>query len=115
MVRTSASHAEYSSSNLLGVTNSLPLSASPQTPLLSQAFLSRPAQVVAPALLGKLLVRDEVVLRGDIENGNLARVLPGWTGVGIPVSIVSPVSIAATARLKLVSDYIAAAIQKELD
>ncbi len=62
-----------------------------------------------------VLFAPRFLCRGDIENGNLARVLPGWTGVGIPVSIVSPVSIAATARLKLVSDYIAAAIQKELD
>ena len=52
--------------------------------------------------------------RREIDKGNLVRLLPGWSGVGIPVSIVSPVSIAATARLKLVSDHISAAIQKEL-
>jgi DNA-3-methyladenine glycosylase len=37
----------------------------PKTPLqrLPQPFAARPAEVVAPALLGMLLVRDEVVLR----------------------------------------------------
>lgn len=44
----------------------------------------------------------------------LVRVLPGWHNEGMPVSLVSPVSMAASARLKLVSDKIFAATQKTL-
>ncbi len=62
-----------------------------------------------------VLFAPSFLCRHEIESGTLVRLLPGWKGVGIPVSLVSPVSIATTARLKLVSDHIASAIQKELN
>ncbi len=61
-----------------------------------------------------VLFAPSFLCRNEIESGALVRILPGWHGVEIPVSIVSPVSIAATARLKLVSDHISSAIQREL-
>lgn len=61
-----------------------------------------------------VLLAPAFLCRSEIESGRLVKVLDGWMGVGAPVSIISPVSIASTARLKLVSDKISAAIQKEL-
>lgn len=61
-----------------------------------------------------VLLAPSFLCRAEIKKGTLVRVLPGWTGLSLPVSILSPVSIAATARLKLVSDLISAAIKKEL-
>jgi len=50
----------------------------------------------------------------DVASGELVRVLPDWIGVGLPVSLVSPVSIAGTARLKLVSEHLVAALTQAL-
>lgn len=52
--------------------------------------------------------------RKDLEEGHLQRVLPEWSGMGFPISLVSPLSMAATARLRLVSDYLTGALQKAL-
>lgn len=49
-----------------------------------------------------------------LKEKKLVRVLPGWHSVGMPVSLVSPVSMNASARLKLVSEKIFVAIQKTL-
>jgi len=51
----------------------------------------------------------------ELENKKLVRVLPEWSGVGLPVSMLSPISIASTARLKVVSDHISIALKKALE
>lgn len=53
--------------------------------------------------------------RVELEAKKLIRVLPEWSGVGLPVSILSPISIASTARLKIVSDHISLALKKALE
>lgn len=72
------------------------VSAPPDAARVSASFLARDARVVAPALLGKLLVRDEVVLRiteveaywwpDDTANhcrmGRTARNAPMWGPAG---------------------------------
>ena len=62
---------------------------------------------------GVLLV-PSFVCETDIKIGNLKRVLNEWYNIGLPVNLVSPVSIASTARLKLVSEELIATIKKAL-
>lgn len=45
--------------------------------------------------------------RRELESGALVRVLPAWAGSSLPVSVLSPVSIASSARLRLVADALA--------
>ncbi|AZZ35508.1 LysR family transcriptional regulator [Bdellovibrio sp. qaytius] len=49
-----------------------------------------------------------------LQSKKLIRVLPGWSNEGFPVSLVSPVSMSSSARLKLVSEKIFTASQKAL-
>ncbi|NUM59825.1 MAG: LysR family transcriptional regulator [Bdellovibrionaceae bacterium] len=49
-----------------------------------------------------------------LKSHQLQRVLPEWVGVGMPVSLVSSVSTSSSARLKLVSDRIAAIVKTAL-
>lgn len=62
-----------------------------------------------------VLLAPSFLCRPEIEKGSLKRILSGWSGVRLPVSILSPVSVSATARLKLVSDRLSAALQQELE
>lgn len=50
----------------------------------------------------------------EIKTGNLVRLLPEWSGQGLPVSLVSPLSSSASARLKLVSDRIYESVKNAL-
>ncbi len=68
---------------------------------------------VALAGGGVALVPSYLVTQ-DLAQKRLVRVLPGWSNDGFPVSLVSPVSMASSARLKLVSEKIFAASQKAL-
>lgn len=49
-----------------------------------------------------------------LKNKGLERVLPGWKVKGIPISLVAPLSTASSARLKIVSDELYAAIASHL-
>lgn len=71
---------------------------------LIQAAISGAGVVLAPSF----------ICTPEIQKGRLKRVLNGWSNQGLPVSLVSPVSIAGTARLKIVSDQIFNAIKKKL-
>jgi DNA-binding transcriptional LysR family regulator len=54
------------------------------------------------------------VCRAAIESGKLVRVLPDWTSSGWPVSMLSPVGSASSARLKITMDHLFAAVQAAL-
>lgn len=63
---------------------------------------------------GGVALVPSYLCKNELQQKKLVRVLPGWHSVGLPVSLVSPVSMAASARLKLVSDKIFTATQKTL-
>lgn len=50
----------------------------------------------------------------DLDAGRLVRVLPDWDGTSFAVSVVSPASISASARVKLVRDQLISEIEKKL-
>jgi len=50
--------------------------------------------------------------RDELEKGRLIQLLPDWNMVTLPVSMLSPMSFTSSARLKLVSDHLLAALQK---
>lgn len=52
--------------------------------------------------------------KSHIDSGRLVEVLPEWRSPGFPVSMVTPLSVASSARLKITSDRLSAAIQKAL-
>jgi len=63
---------------------------------------------------GGVALVPSYLVKQDLEQKRLVRVLPGWSNAGFPVSLVSPVSMSSSARLKIVSDKIFAASQKAL-
>lgn len=63
---------------------------------------------------GGIALIPSYLCKKELKNGKLVRVLPGWHSVSLPVSLVSPVSMVASARLKLVSERIFTAAQKAL-
>ncbi len=87
-----------------------------KVPIRSQIECNQMTSLMKAAVAGAgILLVPNYLCRENIERGNLVRVLPEWTGQSFPVSLVSPVSIASTARLKVVGDHLFAAIQKELE
>ena len=81
-----------------------PIIESNQMSSLLQAAIAGAGVLLAPSFICK----------PEIEKGSLVRVLPKWRNIGLPVSLVSPVSIASTARLKLVSDELISKIAKAI-
>lgn len=63
---------------------------------------------------GGVALVPSYLCKNELQQKKLVRLLPGWHSVGMPVSLVSPVSMASSARLKLVSDKIFTATQKTL-
>ena len=63
---------------------------------------------------GGVALVPSYLCKNELLQKKLVRVLPGWHSVGMPVSLVSPVSMASSARLKLVSDKVFTAAQKTL-
>lgn len=63
---------------------------------------------------GGVALVPSYLAKQHLQQKSLVRVLPGWSNEGFPVSIVSPVSMSSTARLKVVSEKIFAACQKAL-
>lgn len=61
-----------------------------------------------------ILLAPRFICQPEIDNGTLVQVLPRWYNSGLPVSLVSPVSIASTARLKVVSEELMNSIKKAL-
>lgn len=61
-----------------------------------------------------VLLAPAFMCQPEINKGSLKRVLNGWSNQGLPVSIVSPVSISGTARLKIVGDQIFSAIRHKI-
>lgn len=49
-----------------------------------------------------------------LDEGKLVQLLPEWCSDSVSVSLVSPLSVSASARLKLVSDHLAEAIKNAL-
>lgn len=62
---------------------------------------------------GVALVPD-FICQQDLKKKKLVRVLPEWCNISPNVSLVSPLSVNSSARVKLVSDYIFSALQKTL-
>lgn len=54
------------------------------------------------------------ICQEQLQDGSLLRVLPYWSGLKIPVSIVSPVLSTTSARLSLVSSELATALKNAL-
>lgn len=52
--------------------------------------------------------------KSELSSGKLVRVLPNWASPGLPVSMVSPQSLAESARLKVVGEHLFIALQKAL-
>ncbi|MCO5142993.1 MAG: LysR family transcriptional regulator [Oligoflexia bacterium] len=50
----------------------------------------------------------------ELESGELVRVLPNWSSGGVRVSLLSPLSLSSSVRLKLVSDLLIKEIQQAL-
>lgn len=63
---------------------------------------------------GGIALVPSFVCKDDIQNESLVRVLPDWFSQGWPVSLVSPVASNSSARLKITSDHLFAAIQKAI-
>lgn len=63
---------------------------------------------------GGVALVPSYLVKQDLQLKRLVRVLPGWSNVGFPVSLVSPVSMSSSVRLKLISEKIFAACQKAL-
>lgn len=53
--------------------------------------------------------------RSRIEAGDLVRVLPQWRSQGVPVSMLSPISFSASARLRTATDYFLTEMQNALE
>lgn len=63
---------------------------------------------------GGVALVPNYLCRGEIEAGRLVEVLPGWVGTGFPVSMVTPLAVSSSARLKITADRLAEAIQNAL-
>jgi len=63
---------------------------------------------VGVALVPLYLCRD------SLESGKLERVLPGWTGPKFDVSLVTPLASGTSARLKLVSEFLADTVRQAI-
>lgn len=61
-----------------------------------------------------VLLAPSFICQPEIDNGTLVQVLPHWYNSGLPVSLVSPVSIASTARLQVVSEELMSSIKRAL-
>jgi LysR family transcriptional regulator, regulator for bpeEF and oprC len=68
---------------------------------------------VAMSGAGVALV-PEYLSRPLVEEGRLQWVLPEWRSSGLPVSMVSPLAAASSARLKVTSGFLFEALQKAL-
>lgn len=53
--------------------------------------------------------------RPYIESGELVHVLPQWTSVGLPVSLLSPLPFSSSARLRMTADYFVEKLQAALE
>lgn len=54
------------------------------------------------------------ICKSEIAAGRLVEVLPGWVGTGFPVSMVTPLALSSSARLKITADRLAEVIQNAL-
>lgn len=63
---------------------------------------------------GGIALMPEFFCRREIESGNLVQILPQWSSVGMPVSVVSPLPFSASARLRLITDQISEVVQNAL-
>ncbi|EQC51305.1 LysR family transcriptional regulator [Bacteriovorax sp. DB6_IX] len=61
-----------------------------------------------------VLLAPKFICEPHIRSGQLKRILKPWNNRGLPISLVSPVSIASTARLKLVSDELVKTIKEAI-
>lgn len=50
----------------------------------------------------------------ELDQGRLIRVLPNWKNVGLPVHLISPLSMSSSAKLKFVSEHLSHSIKKVL-
>lgn len=50
-----------------------------------------------------------------LASGALLRVLPEWAGPNLPVSLVTPLAPSSSARLRLLTDAVAAEMKSALD
>lgn len=50
-----------------------------------------------------------------LEEGELVRVLPAWTSIGMPVQMVSPLPFSSSARLRTATDHFLVRLQEALE
>jgi len=61
-----------------------------------------------------ILLAPNFICQPEIESGRLVRVLDGWKSVGMPISLVSPVSMLDTARLRIVTETLLPEIKSRI-
>lgn len=55
------------------------------------------------------------LVKPELEAGRLVRVLPQWVSASLPCSLVSPLALGSSARLRICADRIAAAVSAALE
>jgi LysR family transcriptional regulator for bpeEF and oprC len=63
---------------------------------------------------GGVALAPNYLCRPEIAAGRLVAVLPGWSDSGFPVSMVTPLSVSSSARLKITADRLAEMVQRAL-
>jgi DNA-binding transcriptional LysR family regulator len=80
--------------------------------IVSNQMLSLVKSAIAGA--GVALV-PAFLARPYVESGELTRVLPTWTSVGMPVQMVSPLPFSSSARLRTTADELLVKLQEALE
>ncbi|WP_413289215.1 LysR substrate-binding domain-containing protein [Bdellovibrio sp. HCB337] len=63
---------------------------------------------------GGVALVPNYLCENDLESGKIVRVLPEWRSMGLPVSMISPLSSSSSARLKMTMDYLLEDLQSVL-
>lgn len=86
-----------------------------RVPVKPKLVVNQMTSLIAMAVQGVGIAFVPMFLcKKELQSGRLARVLPDWNGDSMPISIVSPVGVSSSSRLKLISDKIAEAIEASL-
>ena len=84
-------------------------------PIKSKISSNQMTSLMQMALVdGGVAFVPSFLCKQHIENGELIRLLPDWSGVGIPASIVTPLAPSSSARLKLTVDHLHSALSAAL-
>jgi len=88
---------------------------SAQVPIRARASSNQMNSLLQTALAGGgVALIPNYICQSEINSGQLVHVLPEWHNSGRPVSLVSPLSSASSARLKVTTEAIYQAVQAAL-